>query len=474
MKKAIGFLYLFVTLLSCGDTPVSGGTDNDNLRFEWVSVSNITQTTANILWKCSSDTNGYLTFGNETTDFLNISLGLENYRLSLLEGEYHNIQLTHLTAGQAYNFIVFCGEPGGTRASIIERFVTQEITYPSIPKETPFLTSINGERGIWLFGGIGSDSSPVAEVDVYDPVDDTWHSAVTSLPTPRAYSTVITHNSKIYVMGGMTKSSGVWTASSVVEEYTPESNTWQTKTAMPSNLQGAIGISVGDEIYLVSGTTTTDMTTGTVLNTVLRYQPSNDTWISYTSQSSIYSRVDMAGCGIDGVLFFTGGRLYNDGNAYATSDAYLPAGNTTTSVNEASISQARHGAGYACYNPLSTDTNSTDSPGMIVVGGSTTANFTQPVSAITPSNTYEYYLTGTTTNSFSTGPTLPASVYYPAVNISYQTRKAYVFGGATQINLPSTTVYAIGMASPTAGPWETLTTVMPRARFAHKAVLLDR
>ncbi|MCB1144881.1 MAG: hypothetical protein KDK54_21720 [Leptospiraceae bacterium] len=427
------------------------------------STANVSPTSTIVSWKCSAPAKGILFFkkANSTLDW--------ESHYSPYDSEIHAFTLEGLTSDLEYLYQVYCGTIGFA-TSFIQSFKT-------LPPND-FLSNINGTKGIWIFGGIGSSGNPISQVDVYDPINSVWHSSVTSIPSARAFSIIISHKSKIYVMGGMTKSSnGTWTAVSTVEEYNPSSNSWRTMNSMPVNLQGGVGISVENEIYLVGGTTTSDMTTGTILNTVLKFKPelgSTGTWSSYTSLTSIFARVDLSGCGIEGSLFLTGGRLYSDGNPYATSDAYIPSANATSSVNEASISSARHGAAYACYKPLPTDVYPDDPAGLLIAGGSTGSNISQPVTSISPANLFDYYKTGSSTNSIQAGPVIPVSLYYSSMEISYEKRKAYLFGGASAINLPQDTVYSIGLENPVGGPWEELNVKMPVARFAHKAVIINR
>ncbi|HMV44768.1 MAG TPA: kelch repeat-containing protein, partial [Leptospiraceae bacterium] len=54
-------------------------------------------------------------------------------------------------------------------------------------------------------------------------------------------------------------------------------------------------------------------------------------------------------------------------------------------------------------------------------------------------------------------------------------RRLYVFGGATIVNVPTSTVYWIDLSNPSTGPWNTVTTTtMPVPRFGHTAILINR
>lgn len=463
--KNILLIFFAISILSCGPSPLFEGEKRENLDSPYFFVNQITTTTARVNWKCNASENGILLYGVGN---------FNQVQYTPYSSEFLTVQLTGLSPATTYQYQVFCKEIKYTERNLLFNQVAPQ-KFTTLSSDAQIRS-----RGIWLLGGIGSDSQPVKQVDLFDPVTLTFTSAITSIPTPRAYAQIVSHKSKIYVIGGMTKSttSSTYTASAVVEEYDPTNNVWATKSSMPSALQGGVIGSVGEEIVLIAGTTTTDMTTGTILNTVYKFRPdlgTTGTWSApIVSSNSIFSRVDMGGCVIQGNLFFTGGRLFSDGSLLATTDAYVTSSNGTTSIIEASISLARSGAAMACYRPSGTDPFPSDSPGILVIGGTTLQNVVQPPSAITATDRYDYMQIGTGTNTFSTGPSLPTMVYYPAVEISYDNRKAYVFGGGTDINLPTTTVYSIGLASPTAGPWVTETVKMPIARFGHKAVIINR
>ncbi len=266
--------------------------------------------------------------------------------------------------------------------------------------------------------------------------------------------------------------------SRLVEAYDPFTETWATNLSeIPSALQGGVVGSFNEDIVIVAGTTTTDMTTGTIFNNVFKYSPNvgaGGTWSNFLSSTNIFPRVDMAGCAYDGSLIFTGGRFYNDGLAIATTDAYSPSLNSTSGKIEASISLARHGSAYACYRPISSDRFASDASMILIAGGSTGTNISQPVTAITPSNRFEYSILGTAANSFVTGSNLPNNLYMPSMEISYENRTAYLFGGASEFNLPLDAVYSLNMANPGGNPWVVESQVMPRSRFGHKAVILSR
>jgi N-acetylneuraminic acid mutarotase len=449
------FILCILFLFNCDGTPLQNGRDTSDRKIIFYNTI-VTPNSATVTWLCSVKSIGTLIYGLKNPDTF-FSYGNESI--------FHTITLSNLPQTTTYKYYLTCGEFGNLKGT-------------SIPLTFTTLTTINDiliKQSIWILGGT-SNGNPVAPVDVYDPVNNAWYPTYTSIPTPRVYAGIVSNNGKIYVMGGMIRNAnGTFSVSNLVEEYTPTTNTWATMTNMPSSLQGFVAASVGQDIYLLAGTTTTDMITGTTFNSVFKFSPSigtGGTWTTRTSQNSILARVDMAGCAIDGNIFFTTGRFYSDGSAQSTSDSYVVSANGTTSIMEAPFT-GRHGAGSVCYRPTSTDPNPSDSPMFIVAGGSTLTNLIQPVTATTDSSIVEYYIAGGI-NTLLSAPVLPSARYMPAMEISYQKRAVYVFGGSSQINAATNTVYSLVLGNPIISAWTIVNTTMPIARFGHKAVILDR
>ncbi|TGL65961.1 Kelch repeat-containing protein [Leptospira sarikeiensis] len=455
MKSHIIFfktiLLSFFFIFSCGHSQLAGILGEEASKAEFPFIAKLGPTSATISWKCSMEAKG--------TAY--VSSGV--YPSLLKSSKNHFIQLENLNPNTEYTVFLTCGSQ-----KMLEGQVLQFVTWiSSDPPKT---------RGIWLVGGIGSNALPVAEIDLFDPVTGTWYPSITSLPTPRIYASVVSHKNRIYVIGGLENNSGTYVSSLKVEAYDPYLDIWTTMSPLPSGSQGAVVGSVGDEIYIISGSNSPDMTNGPVLNTVLKFYPdigATGQWVSYSSASTIFSRVDMSGCGIDGTIFYTGGRTYNTGSTNTSTDAFVSSANTTTSFSEPSLSESKHGAAGLCIQPAPSDAYPTDSNWFAVIGGSTgSGNVAQPATSIVPSDKTEFLLPGSAT--FSAGPTLPNTLYYPASQISYETRKIFVFGGSHTINVAENSVYSLDSADPILSAWTTLIEPMPHRRYGHKAIRIDR
>ena len=178
----------------------------------------------------------------------------------------------------------------------------------------------------------------------------------------------------------------------------------------------------------------------------------------------------MVGCAINGTILLSMGRSYA-GVSANTSGSYIPQTNTVASGTVSSFNQQKHGAGSACYRPIPTDPFPNDLPLLVTVGGTTLNNLFYPPDSMALSNVFEIY-TGGSTNSVITGANLPANIYYPAIEFSYTLRRAFVFGGATAVNTPSSDVYSVSIVG-SGNAW-TKVASMPVPRFGHKVVILSR
>lgn len=446
------FIILFISLLICfcSASGLSEILGEESSKVEFAFVAKLGPNSAILSWNCSKASKGTMYTSEGITPSANSS-------------KTHFLEWRHLTPNTSYRAILTCGSQRIEEGNILE-FTTWISNDP--PKT----------RGIWILGGIGNDGLPIREVDLFDPVTDIWYSSITTIPSPRIFASILHHKNKIYVIGGMENVSGTYVSSSKVEVYDPYADLWETKSSLPSGSIGAVAGSVGDEIYLLSGSNSTDMTNGPVFNTILKFYPelgTNGQWISYSSASTIFSRVDMAGCTINGIIFYTGGRTYNSGSANASTDGFAASANTTTSFSEPSLGESKHGAASVCILPSSSDPFPADGVYFAVVGGSTgSGNVFQPATSIIPTNRTEFFQLGS--SSFSLGPSLPSSLYFPAVQTSYETRKIFSFGGASSINIPENTVYSLDSGNPLGSAWTTNPSAMPRRRYAHKAIRIDR
>jgi hypothetical protein len=122
-------------------------------------------------------------------------------------------------------------------------------------------STLSGGEGTWN-GPIPYTGGTVGTNEEYDPETNTWKTK-TPMPTPIQSFAIAAYKNKIYCMNG-----------NLNEVYDSEADTWENKTPMPTprgNIQANV---VDGKIYLIGGETN-----GT-LNEV--YDPETDTWTTET------------------------------------------------------------------------------------------------------------------------------------------------------------------------------------------------
>ncbi|HEV8519436.1 MAG TPA: kelch repeat-containing protein, partial [Burkholderiales bacterium] len=129
---------------------------------------------------------------------------------------------------------------------------------------------------------------PIDNVWEYDPKNDTWK-ALAPLPTKRGSPNAAVVNGKIYVIGGAGLQPG--SKETVVhparahrslaanEVYDPATNTWQTRSAMPTaRNHAAVGV-VDNKIYIIAGRVgNAFITRASNTDIVEVYDPATDQW----------------------------------------------------------------------------------------------------------------------------------------------------------------------------------------------------
>src|SRR5204863_6207515 len=147
---------------------------------------------------------------------------------------------------------------------------------------------------IYAFGGfVLPASGPPAWVPLnnaweYDPVADSWK-ALAPMPTKRGSPIAAAVGDKIYVIGGATTPPGSnetavhparpHVSVGTVEEYDPATNTWRTRTSMPTPRNHATAGVVNGKVYVIGGRVGgAFIGVSTNIDVVEEYDPANDTW----------------------------------------------------------------------------------------------------------------------------------------------------------------------------------------------------
>ena len=181
-----------------------------------------------------------------------------------------------LAVGVVNGMLYAVGGGGGTATGTVEAYDPTSDTWTTktsmpTPRTELAVGVINGI--LYAVGGCDANDNPLGTVEAYDPTSDTW-TTKTSMPTPRMGLAVGVVNGMLYAVGGTPSVSFSSTDYSVVEEYNPTTDTWITKSPMPTPRELLAVAVVNNNLYAIGG-----YQYGlTGLCTVEEYNPSADSW----------------------------------------------------------------------------------------------------------------------------------------------------------------------------------------------------
>jgi N-acetylneuraminic acid mutarotase len=183
---------------------------------------------------------------------------------------------------------------------------------------------------IYAIGGAGPVYEALSAVEVYDPATDTW-TTKPEMPTARQGLSTSVVNGKIYAIGGGAGSSITYRSVetySTVEEYDPATDTWTTKSDMPTSRGFHSANVVDGKIYVIGGSRNSGPSVNHV-RTVEVYDPATDTW----TQKGDMPRNTAAGFSsvVDGKIYYIGGYGHLSSQRV---DEYDPSTDTWTMKSE--------------------------------------------------------------------------------------------------------------------------------------------
>jgi N-acetylneuraminic acid mutarotase len=196
---------------------------------------------------------------------------------------------------------------------------TTKLNMPT-PRHSLGTGVVNGK--IYAIGGVtssnGCDSPASSKVEAYDPDTDTWDTTKTPMPMERESFAISVVNDKIFVMGGSPVSCENHT--STVQEYNPQTDTWDTnKSSMPTPRTGLSTSVVNGKIYAIGGYTYDPYLP---VSKVEEYDPNTDKWTE--KEPMLTARGWFTTCVLDNKIFAFGGW---NGEALGTVDVYDPVTN---------------------------------------------------------------------------------------------------------------------------------------------------
>jgi len=209
------------------------------------------------------------------------------------------------------------------------------------------LGELNGK--IYVFGGFRyPDSGPASwqPLDTaweYDPAADTWK-ALAPVPTKRGSPNVGLVNGKFYVIGGAglhpgSKETVVHPARphrsvSVNEVYDPATNTWESRSPLPTARNHAASGVVNNKIYIIAGRLgAAFITRASNTDLVEVYDPATDQWGDLKAPMPTPRSASAWGT-YKGKIYVAGGeqRTSDFQRTFRAVQAYDPAANRWTSL----------------------------------------------------------------------------------------------------------------------------------------------
>jgi hypothetical protein len=147
------------------------------------------------------------------------------------------------------------------------------------------VASVNGK--IYAIGGLSQNDASgqlLGTNEEYDPTTNTW-TTKTPMPTPRKDFAIAVYQNKIYCIGGVSAIApnflgpgmGLSIDSSANEVYDPATDSWTSKASCPIVYGHLTANVVGGKIYIIAGDTAGEPT--------MIYDPSTDLWIEQAMNS---------------------------------------------------------------------------------------------------------------------------------------------------------------------------------------------
>lgn len=228
---------------------------------------------------------------------------------------------------------------------------------------------------ILVVGGANASQQPLATVEEYDPVANSWRSRA-SLSSPRYGAALAVANGKLYAIGGgPTQVAGT----TLVDEYDPTTNSWVSRAPMPTARLGAGAFTdLGGKIHVVGG----QPGVGTQpIATEEIYDPVANVWATGVSMATARSAFGIATIA-DGRAFVIGGDRGTPGSTNLVEEAAQPVPTATSTVTSTATS-----TGTATLTVTATQTGTATETGTPTATPTITTTATSTRTAtITPTN----------------------------------------------------------------------------------------
>jgi N-acetylneuraminic acid mutarotase len=204
--------------------------------------------------------------------------------------------------------------------------ITNEwVTKTSMPTPRSGFAIAVYQNKIYVIGGTISGNEYVGNNEVYDPLTNTWVTKA-SMPTPRADLCANTVNDNIYLIGGkMYSSTNNYTETSINEVYNTKTNTWETKSPLPTAVQGYASALLNGKIYIMGGSRQHTSESTVMINANQEYNVQNDSWGKATPLPLVVSYGAAVATGnymVPARIYYVGG--YSSSEFSAKTEVYMP------------------------------------------------------------------------------------------------------------------------------------------------------
>jgi N-acetylneuraminic acid mutarotase len=158
-------------------------------------------------------------------------------------------------------------------------------------------------------GGLNSSQVPVNTMEAYDPESNTWTSK-TPMPTARHHLELAAIDGKLFALGGRILGDGVQsddmdeslTNFNRNEMYDPQTDTWSVKQPMLSKRSGFAATSANGQIYIFGGEGIRES-----LASVEKYNPLTNEWTHEPSMPS--ERIGLEAVTVNNKIYTIGGQI---------------------------------------------------------------------------------------------------------------------------------------------------------------------
>jgi N-acetylneuraminic acid mutarotase len=200
---------------------------------------------------------------------------------------------------------------------------------PMPTSRSSFGTAVYQNKIYCIGGSNGSDPGLIGVNEVYDPSTDMWETK-TPMSTSRSGLQANVVDGKIYLIGGwnQSESSSYLEKSAQVDIYDPSNDTWTTGAPMPTAVARYASAVVDNKIYVISGVASGSKTT----NLTQIYNPRIDKWsFGAPIPMGVSGAAAGATTGVEApkaIYVFGGANDTYPLNAQYTNQVYFPATNS--------------------------------------------------------------------------------------------------------------------------------------------------